>query len=230
MDTVVFVDPKVIDFFGKEMILVQLNGDAVDTALARQYCVSGYPTLVLMDKDGKEVDRVAGYMPPDDFIKTFRDYKNGVGTLADLLKQASAKTDRDLFMQIAEKYKYGCDKGGATQWYTKVISAGDPKDSLSAQSRMELADMLARASKYDSAVVAYQAIASDFAGKSTASDADWTIGNVYRRAKDTAKAIAAFEAWMTKYPAAHTSDVNYTKKMIDRLKNPPPPKSDATKK
>ncbi len=223
-----FVDPKAIEFFSTEAVLVKVHGEK-DTMLTKQYCVSGFPTSVMLGSDGKEIDRVVGYLPPDEFIQTFRDYGKGIGTLSSLVAKAADSVDRNLYMQIAEKYKYGCDKAAATEWYGKVIAAGKPKDSLSGVSRMEMADMMRRAKKYDSAILAYQKVAKDFKKTSFASDADWYMGDVYRRMKDTARAIKAFETWMTKYPKADTSEVNYTKGLIEKLKNPPAPKPEETK-
>ena len=223
-----FVDPKTIEFFSTEAVLVKVHGEK-DTALTSQYCVSGYPTLVMLGTDGKEIDRVPGFMPTDEFIQTFRDYGKGIGTLSSLIARAADTVDRNLYMQIAEKYKYGCDKAAAVDWYNKVITAGKPKDSLSGVSKLELADMYRRSKKYDSALLAYQKISKDFKKTSFASDADWYVGDVYRRMKDTTRAIAAFENWMTKYPKADTSEVSYTKGVIDKLKNPPAPKPEEKK-
>ena len=221
-----FVDPKTIAYFSSEAVLYQHNGDT-DTAMARQYCISGFPTLVMLGPDGKEIDRVPGYLPTDEFIQTFRDYGKGIGTLASLEAKAADTVDRNLYLQIAEKHKYGCDKAAAATWYSKVIAAGKPKDSLSGVSRMELADMFRRAKNWDSAIFAYKQVAKDFKKTQFANDADWYTGDVYRRMKDTVKAISAFESWVAKYPKADTSDVNYTKGLIEKLKNPPAPKPEA---
>jgi len=189
----VFVDPKVIEFFTKEMILVQVNGDRVDTALAGQYCVAAFPTLVLMDKDGKEIDRVAGYLPPEEFMQTFRDYTKGVGTIADLVAKSKDSTSREYSLQIAERYKYTCDKAAAEQWYNKVIAAGDPLDSLSGECRSSIADMYSRAKRFDDAIAAYRKIIADFEGKQIADDSRQAIGYVYVRAKKYDDAIAEFK-------------------------------------
>lgn len=220
-----FVDPKAIAFFTNDVLLAKINAEK-DTLAAKPYHVMGFPTLVLIDKTGKEIDRVFGYLETDELIKTVTDYRNGIGTLDDLLAKMAAKPERQMAYDIAEKYKgRGAVADGET-WYAKVISMGEPKDSLSRESRMAVADMYRRDKKYDEALKAFEAIAVDFAGMSTAQDADWYRGDVYRRMKDTASAVKAFEDWMAKYPAADTGDVNSTKKLIEKLKNPPAPKAE----
>ena len=93
-------DQKVIDFFTNEMILAKVNGKE-DTLLAQQHHIVGYPTLVMVDTVGDEVDRIAGYMEPDSFLTELRNYQKGIGTLADLLRKAEASPDRPLFYKIA---------------------------------------------------------------------------------------------------------------------------------
>src|SRR5687767_10944887 len=40
--------------------------------LAKRFNVHGYPTLVVLDSSGAEVDRIGGYMPPEPFVKEIR--------------------------------------------------------------------------------------------------------------------------------------------------------------
>lgn len=220
-----FVNPKAIDYFTNEVILAKIDAEK-DTIPARAFHVNAYPSLVLIDKNGEEIDRISGYEPPDELIKTVSNYQKGIGTLADLLNQAKDKQDRVLYMQIAEKYKYRGGDTAAESWYQKVTTAGDPLDSLSGESRMAVADMYRRNKAYDKAINAFAAIAKDFARRPFATDADWFIGDVYRRMKDTAGAIKAYESWLEKYPAADTENVNYTKQLIEKLKQPPAPKTE----
>jgi tetratricopeptide (TPR) repeat protein len=223
LDTVVFIDPKAIDFFTKDVLLAKIDAEK-DTVSAQALHVSGYPTLVLLDNKGEEIDRIAGYLPTDELIRTITDYRAGIGTLADLLNKAKDSKDRGLYMQIGEKFKYRGIDTSAEKWYMKVVAAGDPLDSISGQSRMEIADMYRRNKSYDKAIGAFAAIAKDFTGRPTATDADWYIGDVYRRMKDTTSAIKSYEAWLMKYPTADTEMVAYTKKVIEKLKQPPAPK------
>lgn len=209
-----FVDPKVIDFFKNEMILVQVDGEK-DSVLAKKYAISGFPTLIMIDPKGQEIDRVAGYLPPEEFMKTFRDYKNGIGTLADLLNQAKTKQDRGLFFNIADKYKYRGGQADAETWYNKVIGLGSPTDSMSGESRVAIADMQSRAHDYPTALVSFQAISKDFAGTPFEEAGDIYTAIVYMRMKDTSNAVGAFKQFLTKHPTSE--DTLYARKQIDKL-------------
>ena len=213
-----FVEPKVIDFFTNDMILAKVNGD-IDTATARKYAVSGFPTAVMLAPNGQEVDRIVGYAPPDEYLKTLVDYRNGIGTLDNLLAIAKDSSDRMLYYNIADKYKYRGGSDLAAEWFGKVIAAGPPTDSLSGESRMAMADLQRRAKKYDDALASFVSIEKEFAGLIFAEQANIWQGIVYRQKGDTTAAIGAFEKFIELYPKSE--DVEYAKKQIDKLKTPP---------
>ncbi len=220
LDTAVFADPKGIEFFSKDMVLARINAE-VDTVLAKKYHVTGYPTILLIDKNGEEIDRLVGFAPTDEFIQTLLDFSNGIGTLADLINQAETNDDRGLAYKIADKCKYSGRAEQAIEWYGKVVAAGDPKDSLSSESRISLADMYRRAKEYDRALDAFRGIQSEFKAGPVAQTAGIYIGLTYREMADTAKAIEAFEDWLQKYPDADDGETDYVKEKIEGLKNPP---------
>ena len=209
-----FVDPQAIEFFDKEMVLVKVDAEK-DTALAKRFAVSGYPTSVMLGPDGEEVDRIIGYLPTEEFLQTLRDYQQGKGTLADLLQQAETSPTRELFMQIAEKYKYRGGAEEAQRWYQRVIDEGEPGDSLAGEARLALADMHYRAREYDRALEAFQAVKRDYATGYFAETADIYTAVIYRQQGDTARAVAAFKQFLADYP--ESEDADYARTQIARL-------------
>lgn len=214
IDTVVLKDSAAIEFFNNEMALVRVNAEE-DTVLADEYQVSGYPTLVMLGADGKEIDRLVGYIPPEPFIQKFRDYAKGIGTLEALLEQATTKTDRALFMEIGMKYKYRGGSEDATFWYTKALEEGDALDSLSGECRIALADMHRRSGDYDQALTALAAISKDFGDLHAGTQAELWTAIVYKKMDDTTKAIAQFEAFIQNHPTHE--DAEYCRKQIVKL-------------
>jgi tetratricopeptide (TPR) repeat protein len=209
---------QVIDFFTNEMVLVSVNGPK-DSLLTKEHHVSAYPTLVMLDKDGAEVDRIVGYREPDEFLQTIRNYRKGIGTLGDLLNKAKTNPDRTLAFEIADKYKYRGGSEEAAVWYQKVIDNGDPRDSLSGESRMELADMYRRAKEYDRALTAYDSVMKDFDGNLFAQDAQLWTAIIHKTKGDTATAITIYENFIKQYP--ESDDVGWVQKQIKKLKGEP---------
>jgi thiol:disulfide interchange protein len=53
---------KAVDF-----VNLKLNADA-NRPVVKQYGVGGLPTILFLDSEGKEIHRVVGYKPPDQFV------------------------------------------------------------------------------------------------------------------------------------------------------------------
>jgi len=58
LDTVTFVDSAVIAM-SQNLVFAKINAEK-DTVTAQLYKVRGYPTVVLMNADGSEIDRIGG--------------------------------------------------------------------------------------------------------------------------------------------------------------------------
>ncbi|UCC44248.1 MAG: tetratricopeptide repeat protein [Candidatus Zixiibacteriota bacterium] len=217
LDTVVFVDSSVIDFFLNDAVLAKVHAEE-DTVSTQSLKISAYPTAVLIGSDGVEIDRVIGYEPPEEYLKKLKDYLAGIGTLDDLLARAETDSSRDLYFEIADKYKYRSGLEGALSWYHKVIEAGEPLDSMSGESRIAIADMYRRAKDWEKTIDEFKAIEKDFEGTGFGMDAVIYQAISYRRMGDTAMAIATFEDYIERFP--DSEDVDYATRQVDKLKEP----------
>ena len=61
--------------------------------LAKRYGANGFPTLVMVDAAGEELDRIVGYLPPDKFVPEVERVLRGEGTIPTLRKAAADKPD-----------------------------------------------------------------------------------------------------------------------------------------
>ncbi|MFQ5632728.1 MAG: thioredoxin family protein, partial [bacterium] len=68
-----FNDAEVVSLTN-EFINVKLDGDT-ERALAKQFNIQNYPTLLILDSTGKELSRVVGYQPAAEFTKYLFQYK-----------------------------------------------------------------------------------------------------------------------------------------------------------
>lgn len=215
LDTLVFNQQDVMDYFTNDMTLVKVNAE-VDTLLTQKYHISGFPTAVLVRKDGSEIDRIVGYAEKDEYMQMLKDYQLGIGTLDDLLNKIEENFDREMAFEIADKYKYRGGKEEAKMWFTKVIEVGETTDSLTAESRMSLADMSLRAKEYEDALNGFSGIAVDFKDKPIGELAEIYRAITYRRQGDTLQAIGAFEQFVVDHPKSE--DIGYAQKQIKKLK------------
>ena len=212
-----FTDPKAIDFFTNNMILVKIEA-RVDTAISNRYYVRAFPTSILMRKNGEEIDRLVGFDSTDAYLQMLVDYTNGIGTLDDLLGRAEGVVDRSLFMEIGDKYKYRGETEAATHWLNRVIEAGEPLDSLSGEARSAMAYMLRKAEKYDEAIEAFGKIAREFVSMYHGMDAVIYKAICHRDKGDTVAAISTLEGYVEMFP--ESPDVEWAQEQIEKLKNP----------
>ena len=88
--------------------LISIKIDAEKGAGPEQkikYRVRGYPTILVLDSSGNEMDRIVGYRPPEEFLKELIRIKNGENTLSDLqAKYEDNSGDISLQFNIAKKY------------------------------------------------------------------------------------------------------------------------------
>jgi len=85
----VFDTPEFQEYAAKNVVLVELDypNKKVQTAdlkkanaeLKKQYKITGFPTLIVLDKDGKEIGRQVGYSEggPKAFIEKLEKFKKG---------------------------------------------------------------------------------------------------------------------------------------------------------
>ncbi len=211
------IDSSFIEYFSNDMIFVKAHAEAADSLTAKKYNVSGFPTFVLVDSKGEEIDRIVGYMEAEPFLAQINDYMNGIGTLDDLLSKVKESKDRTLYFEIADKYKYRGAPDDAKIWFEKVIADGKPTDSLSGEATFALADMTLRNKEYESAIDKFAAIEKDFKGTSFAEMAILYSAYIYRaKINDTAKSISEYERFVKMYPASE--DAEYATKKISELK------------
>jgi len=71
LDEDTYPDPKVQEL-AKKFVCAKINAEK-DTATARKYGVSAYPTIVFTDAEGKELHRVESYQTGEVFVQTLEE-------------------------------------------------------------------------------------------------------------------------------------------------------------
>lgn len=129
LDNKVYSNPQVYKFANANQINYKIDaekGEGVE--FARKYKIKGYPTVLFLDGDGNEIDRVYGYYPAKDFYEMMVDYNKGVNTFSSL-KAALEKDPDDILanLKIAEKYIALGQNDSAKKYLNKIIEV-DPQN------------------------------------------------------------------------------------------------------
>jgi thioredoxin-related protein len=88
MEREVFTDPNVRSAL-QGLVVLKLDAEGDGERLAARYGVDSYPTIVFVNGDGEEVDRILGYLPPGEFVTESRRIRGG-GTVQARLGRLSA--------------------------------------------------------------------------------------------------------------------------------------------
>ena len=106
LDNDTFSDEKIIDFANDHLISLKIDAEKGSGPKQKEkYRVRGYPTIIILDNSGNELDRIVGYLPPEDFLKELNRIKNGTNTLSDLqLKYLKNSDDITIQIDLAKKY------------------------------------------------------------------------------------------------------------------------------
>jgi len=114
------------------------KGEGVD--LAKQYNVHGYPTIVFIQNDGKEIDRIVGYLPPKPFLDELKRIERGEDTYLSLANQVKETPQNvDVLIKYANKLQdrqpYS-EEGKKTWQLIETLSKPDTKEHTEAQFRV----------------------------------------------------------------------------------------------
>ncbi|MBN2009221.1 hypothetical protein JW960_07735 [candidate division KSB1 bacterium] len=201
MDQLVFKSDTAAQTIQKYFVAIKIDKKHTESnTLKSRYNVRGYPTIIVANDNGDEIDRVLGFDGDGvKFLQTIVDYANGKNTLAALNQQlTSSPDDIDLNYRIAQKYddRYEFEKAGK---YFEAVLKLDPKDAKGYNNE----------SKY---ILAIYAIITDknfqplesFLQKTDNHeyllDGYSTLANQYAKIKQFDNAVAAYEKAMQKLP------------------------------
>ena len=141
MEAQVFSRPDVTRAM-KPLVTVRVDADTpAGKAAIERYHVVGFPTFLLLDGEGREVDRLMGFVEPEKFIEVLAGYRQGKGTLAELeARFAAAGGDAELAAAIAQRSAIRGELARAEALLSLVLAA-DPKNErkLAAATLFEVA-------------------------------------------------------------------------------------------
>jgi tetratricopeptide (TPR) repeat protein len=210
------VDPGVAAL--SKSIVFSRHDAEKDTLLAAKYGVVAYPTLVLVKPNGMEIDRIIGFLPPEDFIPAVVDVLQNRNTLDDYLTRlAKSPSDLDLRMSVAEKYQYRGESETAEEYYWTIVNddpsnlSGHSDDCLLAIGRMDIS-----AEAYETAVDLFERLQSDYPESELFEEANIYVPYTYMKAGKTEKAIERFEQFKIEFP--ESEELEWVDKKLTELR------------
>jgi len=127
LDDTTYVDSTFIAY-SKKFTMARVNAE-VDTVNAAKYHVKSYPTVLVLNPDGTEIDRVVGYSRAPGFMAEIEEYLAGKNTIASMEADAAAHgSDPAVVARLADKYFGHGLFDQAREQYLKLADL-DPKNT-----------------------------------------------------------------------------------------------------
>jgi tetratricopeptide (TPR) repeat protein len=201
----------------KSMVFTKVNADS-NKSLREKYGVAGFPTIVVTRPNGREIDRMVGYYPPENFIPTLVDLLTNRNTLDYLLKKSAENPDSlELLNEIAENYTYRSDFKQANYYYSMVLE--NDKDNslgLADDAWMSLAGIKRREDKTEEAVEMYAQLEEKFPESDLVETSKLMIPYTYYRADDLKNAEKHFKKFKKEFP--DSEQIEWVDKQLEKIK------------
>ena len=126
LDDTTYVDPAFVQY-SRRFTMSRINAE-VDTVTAAHYHVAGYPTVLVLNEKGEELDRVVGYARAPEFMAQVEDVLAGRNTLASVLAQEPAHAnDPEFIYKLADRLADHGRVEESKQHFLKFVTM-DPKN------------------------------------------------------------------------------------------------------
>jgi len=213
-----FTDRDVIRL-SLDFTFVELNSKK-DSALVSKYGVAAYPTVILFKSTGEEIDRIVGYLPPREFLKTVKSYLRGEGTLADLERKLEASpSDVRLLYRVGEKYGDRSKYEEALKHYQNLISV-DPQNrrGKTDSALFKIAVVHRRQKENLTAIDGFKDLIRRFPETKLRFDAEEYIPYIHAGMGDSTTALKLYEKLLLDYPDLEKKEKEWIEKQINKLK------------
>ena len=169
---------------------------------AARYRVKSYPTILVLRKDGVEIDRVVGYYRAPEFMAKVEDYLAGRNTLAALAAQRADSAGSATYLSaLADRYFEHGLYDDARAGYLDVTRA-DPKNvsGLTDDALYSLARMSRKDKDYAAARGYAQSILDEFKDSDAYKPAILELAGNWRRDKKLTNARRIYLDYAKRYP------------------------------
>lgn len=166
----------------------------------KDYGVRGTPSVLFLDSNGEEVDRIVGFDgKKDDFFQTLQDFAAGKNTLPALLSEYENNPEGvDQNFKLAQKYRSRYELNKALPYFEKVLEL-DPEDESGYKVEATFQVALNQLSSKQN-TEPLKAFIADNPAEKYLIDSFVELGYYYVSNKDVDRAVETLEASLEKIP------------------------------
>jgi tetratricopeptide (TPR) repeat protein len=204
MDEKVWSRDDVGQALSQSFVTIRRDGEAGEgEALVKRFHIVGYPTMLVLDAEAREVDRLMGAITPRDLIDTLRHFREGNGTTAELERRLSAFPNDDaLRLEVATRKAMRGDAEAPIE-LDRVVK-GDPENKAkrAAAALLTLGKYyhLRGAKDYARAIECLTELERRFPHSDEAAEVPYNLGIAYHALGRDTEARTALERWIAAAP------------------------------
>jgi TolA-binding protein len=212
MDAETFADAELNRNMANKYVWLKLNTETEDAGirLQKEFAILTYPTILVLDGEGEEIDRVGQFQAAPLFQQTVESFFNSPDSLASIRKIVSEQPNSVAARYaLAEKLLGRNNYVKAAVQFQKVVEL-DPKNSEGKTdlSQYNYALCLASQAKFDEALAELDLLQKQFPRSGTVADATVLRGQIYHCCNKLDEAQAALQEYKDKYPTqGHIEEV-----------------------
>lgn len=215
LEETTYPDPEVVEF-SSDLVCMKIDAGK-DTVISKRLRIHGYPSTLFLESDGKEIDRIVGYLPPEKFLKETKDILERKNVFAVLLeREREYPKDIELMFALGGKF---ADRGmheEAIVRFEKIVKL-DPKNKKgqSDNAMFGIGRLYLRQKKYNQAIEEFETLISTYPKTDLVVDVRLYIGYCYEKKGDKDRAIAIYGKFASEYP--ESEDAEWATKRIEKL-------------
>ena len=200
LDARTYSDNTIASFITSHVVPIKIDGEKGEgVGLVKKHAVRGYPTTLLINTDGEEIDRIVGFLPPEKFLPDIAAMVKGENTLKSVNAELQAKPDDpETRYRAAQKFASRFETTIAAEHYRRLLEL-DPGNSLghNEEARFELALAALREEQKPDGLLAFL---KEYPTSARLTSSYASLFQFYLRSKDSTQAQAFFHRYIEREP------------------------------
>ena len=212
MDAETYADPQLIKNIANKYVWLKLNTETEEDGirLQKDFAILTYPTTLVLDSQGEEVDRIGRFLNAEEFTGTVQSATKNPASMANLRKVVQEQPNSvSVHYALAEKLLEQNNYAKAEPEFQKVIELDpDNREHKTDLAQYNVALCLASQNQFPQAIVALDDLQERFPNSTAVADSAVLRGQIYRCCNELDKAQKVLREYVDKYPTnGHIEEV-----------------------
>ena len=212
MDAETYADPQLIKNIANKYVWLKLNTETEEDGkrLQKEFAILTYPTTLVLDSRGEEVDRIGRFLTANEFTETVQSFTKSPTSLANLRKAVEEHPNSvSSHYALAEKLLEQNNYAKAEPEFQKVVDLDpDNREHKTDLAQYNVALCLASENRFPEAIVALDTLQERFPKSTAVADSAVLRGQIYHCCNELDKAQKVLREYVDKYPTnGHIQEV-----------------------